>query len=60
MSVLFVCTNISANRCAKLVSIGMQSGFLEDDTSKFYKYIVNEKVDNIDNAVFGVHCLLVV
>jgi len=25
--------------------------------SLFYKYIVNEKVDHIDNVVFGVFCL---
>jgi len=30
---------------------------LEDSTSKFYKYIVNGKVNHIDNVVFGVLCL---
>jgi len=30
---------------------------LEDPASKFYKYIVNEKVDHIDNVVLGVLCL---
>jgi len=32
---------------------------LEDSASKFYKYIVNEKVDHIDNVVFGVLCLAI-
>jgi len=27
---------------------------LEDSASNFYKYIVNEKVDHIDNVIFGV------
>jgi len=30
---------------------------LEDPASKLYEYIANEKVDHIDNVVFGVHCL---
>jgi len=30
---------------------------LEDSASKFYKHIVNEKIDHIDNVVFGVLCL---
>jgi len=33
------------------------SSLLED--SKFYKYIVNEKVDHINNVVFGVLCLTI-
>jgi len=32
---------------------------LEDSASKFYKYIVNEKVDHIENVVFVVLCLAV-
>jgi len=32
---------------------------LENSASKFYKYIVNEKVDHIDNVVFGVLCLAI-
>jgi len=32
---------------------------LEDPATKLYKYIVYEKVDHIDNAVFGVLYLLV-
>jgi len=30
---------------------------LEDSASKFYKYIVKEKVNHIDNVVFDVHVL---
>jgi len=32
---------------------------LEYPASKFYKYIVIEKVDHIDNVVFGVLCLAI-
>jgi len=32
---------------------------LEDSASKFYKNIVNEKVDHIDNVVLGVLCFTI-
>jgi len=31
----------------------------EDSASKFYKYVVNKKVDNMENVVFGVLCLAI-
>jgi len=32
---------------------------LADPASKFYKNIVNEKVDHVDNVVLGVFCLAI-
>jgi len=32
---------------------------LEDSASKLYKYFVIEKVDHIDNVIFGVLCLAI-
>jgi len=32
---------------------------LEGPASKFYKYVVIEKVDHIDNVVIGVLCLAI-
>jgi len=32
---------------------------LEDSASKFYKYIVSEKVDHIDNIVVSALCLAI-
>jgi len=52
---LYECKNKSARRGAHLVAIGMPA----DSASKFYKYIVDEKVDHIDNVVFGVLCLAI-
>jgi len=47
--------NVIINRQEEVHSLSCS--LLEDSAFKFYKYTVYEKVDHIDNVIFGVLCL---
>jgi len=52
---------VKINRHEEVHSYSLRNdySFLEDPASKFYKCIVNEKVDHIDNVVFDVLCIAI-